>query len=376
MQPEDLEVVLLWEPEIGGDDLFVAIRGTNSSEVSMDDIGLAICLASQLIESGVFGLGAFDFRLSLLLPLSVVGSSKQALTSCPPGFTGESCMSCQPCQRGAYKTANGTGSCFLCPGGTYSDVTGAKECKPCSVEKPFSPVASVSSGQCLPIADQSQNCGVASEIPFQGIAMAWCLHSPTNAMCISEAGPKPELRSGHTAVSFGESFVVVFGGNSVSYEDTEVHVLVVQYPGLVWKQTPIDGDRPAARHLHSSVGYGDAMIVFGGLAVSSKEVLSDIWSLDLGVWEWKMLGRSLDDMSVAKFEHSAVMVGDVMLVFGGRTSVVQASCSNEVWGFNVTKGVWLQQDGEVGPELCSPQATVSKEGSLMVLDTLSGVLWR
>eukprot|EP00961_Rhodomonas_salina_P072389 972835-Rhodomonas_salina.1 len=38
MQPEDLEVVLLWEPEIGGDRLVVEVRGFPTNNVTLEEV--------------------------------------------------------------------------------------------------------------------------------------------------------------------------------------------------------------------------------------------------------------------------------------------------------------------------------------------------
>ena len=87
-----------------------------------------------------------------------------------------------------------------------------------------------------------------------------------------------------------------------------------------WKEVKTKGSKPEPRRAHTGVVAGSRhLVIFGGKSGETKLPLKDLWLLNLENWTWH-------DMSHLRFPgaprkgHTAVMLGDEMYIFGGRSS--------------------------------------------------------
>ena len=143
-------------------------------------------------------------------------------------------------------------------------------------------------------------------------------------------------RTGHSAVYHtSDDTMWVFGGTTISEMFGDVLRFEFALDGgwtrVSDESTGGDG-KPAARYLHAGVLHNSKMLVFGGSTGVSK-YLNDLWSFDLSSNSWSKLdGGTLDaqpawmsstgtaDRPPPIMGHTATIVNDVLLVFGGLCS--------------------------------------------------------
>ncbi|WWC67187.1 uncharacterized protein I206_101094 [Kwoniella pini CBS 10737] len=126
----------------------------------------------------------------------------------------------------------------------------------------------------------------------------------------------PPLRA-HTTTLVGDKLFIFGGGDGPSYSN-EVWILETvthrfSRPPIGTSKSPI----PPPRRAHTTVLYRNFLVVFGG--GNGQAALNDVWALDISDlnnlhWqEWKTKG----DVPQKKGYHTANLVGDKMIVFGG-----------------------------------------------------------
>lgn len=138
------------------------------------------------------------------------------------------------------------------------------------------------------------------------------------------AGAPPSPRSGHTAVAHKDLGIVVFGGGEGWGANcfNDLFVLHVDEPSLpsnsehscVWMRPSWQGTAPGPRTGHSACVIGDTMMVFGGF--DGKRALNDLHILDLRNMTWS---RPADTGAVPppRAGHTATAIGAYCLIFGG-----------------------------------------------------------
>ena len=90
--------------------------------------------------------------------------------------------------------------------------------------------------------------------------------------------------------------------------------------GGEWMEIDTKGKRPAKRRAHSGVVAGKKeLVIFGGKSGETKQPLKDLWTLNLNDWTWRE-HVNVRFPGPPRKGHSAVIVGDEMFVFGGRSS--------------------------------------------------------
>jgi N-acetylneuraminic acid mutarotase len=118
----------------------------------------------------------------------------------------------------------------------------------------------------------------------------------------------PEGRLGHTAVAC-EDGILVFGGLTQFSSETKMRECLntqkILTPSLRWKYLKATGNFVVTRRYHSASMVGNQMLVFGGLSERNK-VLGDLAVLDIRKLKWKNL-QVLEGPTPLAF-HSAVTV--------------------------------------------------------------------
>lgn len=171
-----------------------------------------------------------------------------------------------------------------------------------------------------------------------------------NMAVMGEDVPAP--RAGHTAVCIGEHVWLFggYGGNGYSRRDFgDVHRFHI--PSQTWSavkasgaplsesassdpQSPAVGQAstPLARSGHSAVAVGDLMIIHGGWSVSGA--FQDTWALDTTTLIWRRITTSLDAAGAGpatRWGHAMVAVPAVpnwqVFAFGGNTNSTPAGVS-------------------------------------------------
>jgi Domain of unknown function (DUF1929)/FlgD Ig-like domain/Kelch motif len=107
-----------------------------------------------------------------------------------------------------------------------------------------------------------------------------------------------------------------------------------------WNKNPIHADapKPRALHSHSAIYWNGFNVVFGGdvgtpPTRSASDTLWRLWGADIDAgrrWEWsRPLFKSSSPKPSARSRHTAVIVRDTMIVFGGQAA--DNSALNDLW---------------------------------------------
>jgi diadenosine tetraphosphatase ApaH/serine/threonine PP2A family protein phosphatase len=157
-------------------------------------------------------------------------------------------------------------------------------------------------------------------------------------------GPTPGRRYGHT-MTYSKPYITIFGGNTGTEAVNDVWCLNVEKAPFAWQKIDCKGECPTPRVYHSAAlcNNGTAagmMVIFGGRG-GDQAALNDTWGLRKhrnGTWSWvKAPNKSEKDQVVARYQHSSLFVGTLMIVLGGR---------NNNLGENVGVGVYDTETSE------------------------------
>jgi len=99
------------------------------------------------------------------------------------------------------------------------------------------------------------------------------------------------------------------------------------------------GDVPNIRVYHSaalcSMGSATGMMVIFGGRTNDQNALKDTWGLRRhrdGRWDWiKAPYKSNGEEPLARYQHSTIFIGTLMIVLGGRTNTVGENVLMEVY---------------------------------------------
>eukprot|EP00854_Cymbomonas_tetramitiformis_P001562 gene1562-2195_t len=157
---------------------------------------------------------------------------------------------------------------------------------------------------------------------------------------VGETNPPP-ARQAHTAVVYDDA-MYVFGGERSAYEYSDLWKYT--FEGDAWEfQATVNSSSRLGRHDHTAVVYGDSMYVYGGRAPMPK---ADMWAYSFSNKTWSEQPHSPG--MEARFGHSAAVSGGVMYVYGGYTvggEDHEAGLTDEIWSYKFESMEWTK----VGP---------------------------
>lgn len=128
--------------------------------------------------------------------------------------------------------------------------------------------------------------------------------------------PIPALRA-HTTTLVGETLYIFGGGDGPTYSNDVWTFNTVTHQFLHPLVATPRNALPPPRRAHTTALYNNFLVVFGG--GNGQAALNDVWALDVSdptrlTWhEWRTRG----DVPQKKGYHTANLVGDKMIVFGG-----------------------------------------------------------
>jgi len=127
----------------------------------------------------------------------------------------------------------------------------------------------------------------------------------------------PSPRAEHTAVLSGDK-MVVFGGYDGKRKLNDT--LVLSFVTKEWSRPPqSDGLLPSRRCKHTAVVHGGVMYVVGGFQFhnGNNYAATDVHALDLTTYVWSTQAYTGDSPDALQ-GHKAAVVGDSMVIFGGK----------------------------------------------------------
>lgn len=150
----------------------------------------------------------------------------------------------------------------------------------------------------------------------------WVLDLQTNTWSKPDvSGAPPEPRSSHTAVTYMERYIVIFGGGSVAncYND----IVILDTQTMSWIRPAMSGPVPPIRAGHASAVLGSLMYLIGG--GNNAKGCADMYSLDLkninsdDPLVWTLIGNTPPESAIASEGLSLICVpiSGCLLSFGG-----------------------------------------------------------
>ena len=141
---------------------------------------------------------------------------------------------------------------------------------------------------------------------------------------INVGSKTPGKRYGHS-LSYSKPFLIVFGGNVGDKTVNDCWILNIENQPLTWSEVKCHKEIPCPRVYHSAAlctaGSASGMIVIFGGRASDNNPLNDSWGLRRhrnGNWDWVRAPEKTSP--TARYQHSSLFVGSLMLVVGGKTN--------------------------------------------------------
>jgi N-acetylneuraminic acid mutarotase len=131
---------------------------------------------------------------------------------------------------------------------------------------------------------------------------------------VKSKGEIPKPRSGHSSVVYGNT-MIVFGGYGSDFKNKN-DLFFYDIPSKTWKKIKSLLAIPSPRSYHRSVCIQGTMFVYGGK--SEDDETGDIFALDLKNKTWTIVGRAPSNL----FGHSIALTPDnSTIVFGGKQKI-------------------------------------------------------
>ncbi|CAG10604.1 unnamed protein product [Tetraodon nigroviridis] len=167
-------------------------------------------------------------------------------------------------------------------------------------------------------------------------------------MTSSASGPRPPCARGHSATFDPDSrSVFVYGGLREDQRYSQLYVLDTL--SWTWKTVTAKGNIPQLAY-HSANFYNKELFVFGGVNPSSRPGEKScsgslyIYNPEFQLWYQPIVEG---DKPLPRFGHSATLMSDKLIIFGGRTT---ATYLNDLHVLDLDTNTWSSVPC---PPLCS-----------------------
>ncbi|KRX06891.1 Immunoglobulin E-set [Pseudocohnilembus persalinus] len=161
-------------------------------------------------------------------------------------------------------------------------------------------------------------------------------------------GPPPRER--FTLSHYKQQALIIFGGYYCSSDmEAEQHyndIYSLNLKTMTWKELQPVGKKPAPRYAHTSNSFKQYIIIFGGMnSSSSKKIYNDAWKIGLENNElrWENISEvATGKPPMERYSHSATMVNEFLVIFGGRNQKMQTL--NDVVVLDLIRNEWIYPD--------------------------------
>lgn len=205
----------------------------------------------------------------------------------------------------------------------------------------------------------------------------------TELNCTGEAAPE-ELEE-HSMVAH-EGFLYVFGGMLDSaYTKCRCALWVFDIAKQKWvpcqgKTSSPQTQMPTNRKGHSAVVLGSVMLVYGGF-VDIKGSSQEFWSLDFDTMAWSLLSDCQQGSlgPGPRHTHSAAAHQDCMYLFGGLKGLRE---QRDFWKWNCSSHKWSSLRTKSGPSRLIGHSAVAYKDSMLLFgggesqNSPKNCLWR
>ena len=131
----------------------------------------------------------------------------------------------------------------------------------------------------------------------------------------------PSGRGGSSSVLFRNK-LIVFGGHFLKEEGkyeylNDIWVFDITNSLGVWEPIKIKGESPPPRYGHSASVVGDKMLIFGGKSFENVN-LNDLWYLDLKKFTWSVINPVSKSKPLGRLFHASILLNsNRLLIHGG-----------------------------------------------------------
>ncbi|MBZ5639234.1 MAG: hypothetical protein LAO51_10845 [Acidobacteriia bacterium] len=198
----------------------------------------------------------------------------------------------------------------------------------------------------------------------------------SNTWAATSLSGAPSPRSGHTAVwSSNHGVMLVWGGRSSFIGSSESIALGdgAKYDPVADAWTPIPSTgAPAARVQHTAVLVGDIMVVWGGTDGASDLNSGSRYDLDDDAWtptfveEAQSTETPLTPAPLARRDHTAVVVGSRMVVWGGRQGADPGTALGTGGSYDPVSDTWEATSEAGAPDARYRHSAVSIGNRMLV----------
>eukprot|EP01135_Chromosphaera_perkinsii_P007933 Nk52_evm5s1073 gene=Nk52_evmTU5s1073 len=160
---------------------------------------------------------------------------------------------------------------------------------------------------------------------------------------------EPAPRQGHTAVGYGNK-MIVFGGlltrkghRPIPTDEVWVFTFSTGLSGKWQKLSSKKGPSPSGRHHHSATLFGADMYVFGGGSKHEDHfhAFNDMWKLNLVSYTWENIVPTGSQIPSERSGHSTALWNDHLLMMGGGLCKGTCVLNNELWAFSLKDHSWV-----------------------------------
>lgn len=145
----------------------------------------------------------------------------------------------------------------------------------------------------------------------------------------------PGNRYGHSMVNINGN-VYLFGGYVQDNPDPQNDLWEYQSPSSTWSQV-FAASPPPGRAYHSAVSLGDKMVVFGGIG-SDNQVMDDLWEFSSIANTWGQVLAA--DPPPSRSDQTMTNVNGTVVISGGLNS--QGQPLGDTWKFDTFASSWTQ----------------------------------
>ena len=155
--------------------------------------------------------------------------------------------------------------------------------------------------------------------------------------------PGPSGRGNSSVTAIGSDIVILFGGfyypdstHSTFYND----IWAYNIPNQTWLQLS-DQNGPSARNGHSAVNIGQQVLLFGGYTqnyLSNGGFSNELWLYDFSDQTWYQPSQGDYGSPDPRAYHVAGVSDTFMLIFGGNTP--SAGFVNDLWQYDLNTHNW------------------------------------
>ncbi|CAG9537157.1 unnamed protein product [Cercopithifilaria johnstoni] len=144
----------------------------------------------------------------------------------------------------------------------------------------------------------------------------------------------PYQRYGHTVVEY-EGKAYLWGGRNDEFGACS-KMYCFDPEAMVWSVIPYDGEAPPARDGHSAVVVGDLMFMFGGFEEESQRFSQETFAYNFKQRKWYEV-KTTGELPQWRDFHTACVIDKKMYIFGGRSDLRGAFHSSRDYYSDVLK---------------------------------------